>query len=83
MKKQKPTGRTGKPVLVKMEYCHMKFYISYKEYGIMQKNDINIKEKYIDKKILIFADKFTDFFVKCKRKLDFLSGMIYSNRRVE
>ena len=37
MKKQKPTGRTGKPVLVKMEYCHMKFYISYKEYEIMQK----------------------------------------------
>lgn len=35
--KQKPTGRTGKPVLVKMEYCHMKFYISYKEYEIMQK----------------------------------------------
>ena len=24
-----------------------------------------------------------DFFVKCKRKLDFLSGMIYPNRRVE
>ena len=47
------------------------------------KNDINIKENYIDKKILIFDDKFTDFFVKCKRKLDFLSGMIYSNRRVE
>ena len=35
--KTETTGRTGKPVLVKMEYCHMKFYISYKEYGIMQK----------------------------------------------
>lgn len=37
MKKQKSTGRTGKPVQVKMEYCHMKFYISYKEYEIIQK----------------------------------------------
>lgn len=47
------------------------------------KSDIFINENYIDKKILIFDDKFTDFFVKCKRKLDFLSGMIYSNKRVE
>ena len=46
-------------------------------------NDIFNKENYIDKIILIFDDKFTDFFVKCKRKLDFLSGMIYPNRRVE
>ena len=39
--------------------------------------------KYIDKKILIFADKFTDFFVKCKRKLDFLREMIYAYRHAE
>ena len=33
--KTETTGRTGKPVLVKMEYCHMNLYISYQEYEII------------------------------------------------